>query len=103
MTERIEKVIKNLNGNNINAVYCKTKEEIVKYVENLLPKKALITSGGSMSLVESGIWDLINKPISVRRLVSLLREEYDVSEDECLEGVKDFLHELHHSNLLNIH
>ena len=53
--------------------------------------------------IGSRIWDLINKPISVRRLVSLLREEYDVSEDECLEGVKDFLHELHHSNLLNIH
>ena len=53
--------------------------------------------------IGSRIWDLINKPISVRRLVSLLREEYDVSEDECLEGVKDFLHELHHSNLLIIH
>ena len=53
--------------------------------------------------IGSRIWDLINEPISVRRLVSLLREEYDVSEDECLEGVKDFLHELHHSNLLIIH
>ena len=53
--------------------------------------------------IGSRIWDLINEPISVRRLVCLLREEYDVSEDECLEGVKDFLHELHHSNLLNIH
>jgi hypothetical protein len=62
MTERIENVIKSLNSNNINAVYCKTKEEVVKYVENLLPKEALITSGGSMSLVESGVWDLINKP-----------------------------------------
>ena len=62
MTERIENVIKSLNNNNINAVYCKTKEEVVKYVESLLPKEALITSGGSVSLVESGVWDLINKP-----------------------------------------
>lgn len=53
--------------------------------------------------IGSRIWDLINEPISVRRLVCLLCKEYDVSEDECLEGVKDFLHELHHSNLLNIH
>ena len=53
--------------------------------------------------IGSLIQDLINEPISIRRLVSLLREEYDVSEAECLEGVKDFLHELHHSNLLNIH
>lgn len=53
--------------------------------------------------IGSRIWDLINEPISVHQLVSLLREEYDVNEAECLEGVKDFLHELHHSNLLNIH
>lgn len=62
MDERIEKVINNLKSNNINAVYCATKEEVVKYVENSLPKEALITSGGSVSLVESGVWDLINKP-----------------------------------------
>ena len=62
MDERIEKVIKNLKLNNINSVYCETKEDVVKYVENLLPKEALITSGGSMSLIESGVWDLINKP-----------------------------------------
>ena len=53
--------------------------------------------------IGSRIWDLINEPISVHQLVSSLREEYDVSEAECLEGVKDFLHELHHSNLLIIH
>ena len=62
MDERIEKVINSLKLNNINSVYCETKEDVVKYVENLLPKEALITSGGSMSLIESGVWDLINKP-----------------------------------------
>ena len=62
MDERIQKVMNSLKLNNINSVYCETKEDVVKYVENLLPKEALITSGGSMSLVESGVWDLINKP-----------------------------------------
>ena len=62
MDERIEKVINSLKLNNINSVYGETKEDVVKYVENLLPKEALITSGGSMSLIESGVWDLVNKP-----------------------------------------
>ena len=62
MTERIEKVIKNLNGNNINAVYCDTKGEVLNKVEELLTDGATISSGGSVSLVECGVWDLINKP-----------------------------------------
>ena len=62
MNERIQKVMNSLKSNNINSVYCETKEDVVKYVEDLLPQEALITSGGSTSLVESGVWDLINKP-----------------------------------------
>lgn len=62
MTERIEKVIKNLKKNNINALYCKDKSEVLKTVEGLLFEDCFISSGGSMSLIESGVWDLINKP-----------------------------------------
>lgn len=62
MTERIENLIKNLNGNNINAVYCETKKDVLSQVNELLTEGATISSGGSVSLVESGVWDLINKP-----------------------------------------
>lgn len=62
MNERIGNVIKNLNANNINAVYCETKKDVLSQVNELLNEGATISSGGSVSLVESGVWDLINKP-----------------------------------------
>lgn len=62
MNERIGNVIKNLNANNINAVYCETKKDVLSQVNELLTEGATISSGGSMSLIESGVWDLINKP-----------------------------------------
>ncbi len=58
----MDKVIENLKKNNINVITCATKEEIPAIVENMLFDGATISSGGSVSLVESGVWDLINKP-----------------------------------------
>lgn len=53
--------------------------------------------------VGSRIWELIEKPVSVDRIIHQLRQEYEVSLEECHEAVKEFLHELHHANLLDIH
>lgn len=62
MTEQIQKVIDNLKKNNIDVIYCNNKAEAVKAAESLLTENCTISSGGSMSLIESGVWDLINKP-----------------------------------------
>lgn len=53
--------------------------------------------------VGSRIWELIEKPVSVEEIIHQLREEYKVSLEECHEAVKEFLHELHHANLLYLH
>ena len=53
--------------------------------------------------VGSRIWELIEKTVSVEEIIHQLREEYEVSLEECQEAVKEFLHELHHANLLHIH
>lgn len=58
----MEKVINALKQNNINVITCKTKDEIPAIVEGMLFDGAKISSGGSVSLVESGVWELINKP-----------------------------------------
>jgi L-lactate utilization protein LutC len=60
MCENIKVTIENLKKNNINAVFCETKQDALKTVETMLTKGATISSGGSVSLVESGVWDLIN-------------------------------------------
>ncbi len=62
MTEKIKRVMENLRSNNINSIYCENRQEVVKTVEGILPCNCTISSGGSVSLVESGVWDLINKP-----------------------------------------
>ena len=60
MTEDIKIVIENLKKNNINAVFCETKQDVVAEVKGMLQKGATISTGGSVSLVDSGVWDLIN-------------------------------------------
>ena len=60
--EKINKVINALEKNNINGIYAKSKCEAVKIVEQMLFEGCLITAGGSVSLHQSGVWDLINSP-----------------------------------------
>ncbi len=62
MIDSVKITIENLKKNFIDAVYCETKEQVVNVVEELLDEGVSISSGGSMSLIESGVWDLINKP-----------------------------------------
>ncbi len=60
--EKINKVINALEKNNINGIYAKSKCEAVKIAEQMLFEGCLITAGGSVSLHQSGVWDLINSP-----------------------------------------
>lgn len=60
MDERIERVIAALQKNNMQGIYVPCINDIVGKVEELVEKDATIMSGGSVSLVESGVWDLIN-------------------------------------------
>lgn len=59
MTEQIKKTIENLKKNNINAVYIEKKQDIKDYIEQLLPLNCSVTSGGSQTMVETGVSDLI--------------------------------------------
>ena len=84
MNEQISKVMKSLENNNINAVYAETKEEACKIVKNMLFEGAVITAGGSMSLKESGVWDIISSPEYDFRD----RSRQGISEEERSEAYK---------------
>lgn len=84
MNEQISKVMKSLENNNINAAYAETKEEVCKIVKNMLFKGAVITAGGSMSLKESGVWDIISSPEYDFRD----RSRQGISEEERTEAYK---------------
>ncbi|MBE6837295.1 MAG: lactate utilization protein [Ruminococcus sp.] len=57
--KRLETTAENLRKNNMDAYVCKTSEEAVKIVEGLLTEGETISSGGSVSLQESGVMALM--------------------------------------------
>lgn len=82
--EKIEKVIKNLKNNNIDAIFAKDNNEVCKRVKEMLFDGCIITAGGSVSLKESGVWDIINDP----SYNFFDRSKPGISEEEKLEAFK---------------
>ena len=60
MTDIIKSTMAALEKNNIKAFYCESSAEAVTLVKGMLFKGATITRGGSESVKQSGIFDLIN-------------------------------------------
>ncbi|MGN0650885.1 MAG: lactate utilization protein [Oscillospiraceae bacterium] len=59
MDKRIEKVMRNLEKNRIQPYYAQSREELHELIRTLVKDDRLITSGGSMTLAESGVKDLL--------------------------------------------
>ncbi len=59
MNEKIKGVMEALEKNNMSAVYAETKADILRVVEEIVPKGSTVSSGGSMTLVESGVLELL--------------------------------------------
>ena len=54
-------IIKNLEKRNMKGYYCETGAKALELVRSILPKGAVVTNGGSETLVETGIMDLIRR------------------------------------------
>ena len=61
MDNKIEKVLTSLKKNNMQGIYVPCITDIKSIVEEMLFENCVITAGGSVSLQESGVWDLINQ------------------------------------------
>lgn len=55
----MENLIKNLKANNMDAYFAKTKEEVVSIVKSLIKKGDVISCGGSETLAQCGVKDLM--------------------------------------------
>lgn len=78
MDTRINGVITALEKNNMQGIYVPCINSISGVVEKLLFDGATISAGGSVSLKESGVWELINKPcynFLDRNRVGITKEE----------------------------
>lgn len=59
--KKIERTIKNLEKNNMNAYFVKDKSEIEKIIEELTFEGDTVAAGGSMTLFETGVIDFLRK------------------------------------------
>lgn len=59
MEARIEKTMEALKKNNFGVYYCETKEEVVPLVKALVPEGSTVANGGSMSLRDTGVAELL--------------------------------------------
>jgi len=76
--DKIEKTIKALEKNNIKGIYVPTKKDVLSKVEEFLFEGCTIRTGGSVSLAECGVMDLIKKPVynfSDRNRAGITKEE----------------------------
>jgi PqqD family protein of HPr-rel-A system len=55
----------------------------------------------SLNPVATRIWDLLDQPLSMEELCTLLTEEYDVDPGQCREEVREYLEEMTRLGLVN--
>lgn len=59
MSDLIQKVMENLQKNRMAVEYVDTKEDVLPLIKALLPEGCTVANGGSKSLVETGVIDLL--------------------------------------------
>ena len=62
MRAKVEKVMKNLERNKMKPYFCENREEAQALVKTLIKKGETISCGGSKTLDETGIYQMINSP-----------------------------------------
>lgn len=63
MDMNIQAVLEGLKKNRMEAYYVERKEDVVPLVKELLPEGATVSVGGSMTLKETGVMDLLRSGV----------------------------------------
>ena len=58
---KIKRTMKALDNNNIEAYYVKDKKELIDKIEALVEQNSVVTCGGSVTLMETGVLDYLRK------------------------------------------
>ncbi len=56
----LERTAKNLEANNMKCFIAETKEDVIPIVKELLPEGSTVACGGSITLAETGVADLLS-------------------------------------------
>ena len=54
------------------------------------------------NVVGSRIWELIEKPLEVKKIILILLKEFNVDEQTCENTVTAFLNRLYHDDIISI-
>lgn len=57
LEKKIERVIKNLEKNNMNGYYVRSKEQLIEKIKDIANEGEIVACGGSMTLFECGVID----------------------------------------------
>ena len=57
----------------------------------------------SLNSVGSRIWELIEEPIEINKVVDTLLTEYEIDQNTCEESVLDFVKGLNESEIISIY
>lgn len=71
---KIERTMKNLEKNNMKPYFVETKEEVVPLIKTLIKKGESVSNGGSETLAETGVFELLESG------------DYDFIDRRGLEG-----------------
>ena len=63
MNDIIKKTMNNLRKNNIMPLYVETKEEVIPLIKTLVPEGSTVSNGGSVSLAQTGVIELLESGI----------------------------------------
>ena len=56
-----------------------------------------------LNLISTRIWELIEKPVSLQQLVSLMSDEYKVTQEKCEEEVSEFILQLKDLKMVKVY
>ena len=92
-----------MSGLSLDAVVVRSREPLSAVVDDELvmldPRQSRYFG---LDRVGRRVWDLIDEPISVGALCTLLQGEFDVAPDVCLADVRAFLERMGAAELVEV-
>ena len=83
--KKISRTVQAINKNNMNGYYAKDREELIRIIEDIVSENSLVSCGGSMTLLETGVMEHLRSG----RYKFLDRYKEDITREEVVNMFKE--------------
>ncbi|MDO5040020.1 lactate utilization protein [Clostridium sp.] len=83
--QKITRTVQAINKNNMNGYYAKDREELIRIIEDIVSENSLVSCGGSMTLLETGVMEHLRSG----RYKFLDRYKEDITREEVVNMFKE--------------